>query len=58
MRPRYERLYEKKYPPTSYRKEVQAMVRILQRRYGIRRREEAQPGPEAVKYAEQVGFAW
>jgi DNA repair photolyase len=58
MRPRYERLYEKKYPPTSYRKEVQAMVRILQRRYGITRREEAQPGPEAVKYAEQVGFAW
>ena len=58
MRPRYERLYEKKYPPSSYRKEVHAMVRILQRRYGITRREEAQPGPEAAKHAEQVGFAW
>jgi DNA repair photolyase len=58
MRPRYERLYEKKYPPNSYRKEVQAMVRMLQQRYGITRRDEAKPGPDVVKDAEQVGFAW
>jgi DNA repair photolyase len=58
MRPRYERLYEKKYPPNSYRKEVQAMVRMLQQRYGIMRRDEPKPGLEVVKNAEQVVFAW
>src|SRR4029077_17824885 len=30
MRPRYERLYGSKYPPTAYRKELQGMVRMLQ----------------------------
>ena len=32
MVPRYEKLYAKKYPPDAYRKEVQAMVKTLQRR--------------------------
>ena len=27
MRPRFERLYAKKYPPDAYRNEVKAMVR-------------------------------
>ena len=35
MLPRFERLYAKKYAPEAYRKEVQAMVRVLQDRYGI-----------------------
>jgi len=61
MRPRFERLYVKKYPPESYRKEVQAMVRVLQERYGLRKRKEADaertPGT-APHETEQVGFAW
>jgi hypothetical protein len=44
MRPRFERLYVKKYPPEAYRKEVQAMVRVLQDRYGHAAKKEA--GPE------------
>ena len=38
MAPRFERLYAKKYPPDAYRNEVQAMVRVLQERYGLSRR--------------------
>src|SRR4051812_42359335 len=41
MLPRFERLYVRKYPPDNYRKEVQAMVRMLQERHGLRRREDA-----------------
>jgi len=61
MLPRFERLYAKKYPPNDYRKEVQGMVRVLQQRYGLTRREDAtenekaDAGPQA---AEQVGLAW
>jgi DNA repair photolyase len=61
MLPRYERLYEKKYPPNAYRKEVQGMVRVLQQRYGLTRREDANADrtePDEVKGPEQVGFAW
>jgi DNA repair photolyase len=61
MLPRFERLYVKKYPPDAYRKEVQAMVRTLQQRYDVSRREEAQkPSSEsnATMEPEQVGFAW
>ena len=65
MRPRFEKLYAKKYPPDSYRKEVQGMVRVLQERYGLSRRrseEEADTGsgsqvPEAPR-PEQVRFRW
>jgi DNA repair photolyase len=60
MLPRFERLYVKKYPPDSYRNEVKAMVRLLQERYGVTSRAEA--NPEDMKSspsdAEQVGFAW
>jgi DNA repair photolyase len=60
MRPRFEKLYAKTYPPDAYRKEVQAMVRVLQQRYGLtghrkaNQHEEHEKLPEAV----QVGFAW
>ena len=62
MLPRFEKLYARKYPPESYRKEVQGMVHVLQQRHGLRRREEAagraEPPPPAVSAATQVGFAW
>jgi DNA repair photolyase len=69
MLPKYERLYTGKYPPEGYRKEVKAMVRVLQERYGLTKREDAanrrSPSPEnaaaesgADEHAEpeQVGF--
>src|SRR5919204_837158 len=51
MRPRFEKLYVKKYPPDWYRKEIQGMVRVLQDRYGVSRRESAEetPQPHEVK---------
>jgi DNA repair photolyase len=61
MAPRFEKLYTKKYAPESYRKEVQSMVQVLQERYGLRRRKDAdvedEPAPAAAE-TEQVGFAW
>jgi DNA repair photolyase len=61
MLPRFEKLYARKYPPESYRKEVQAMVHVLQQRHGLRRREEAAGRAEPAQPASaatQVGFAW
>jgi len=61
MRPRFEKLYVKKYPPEAYRKEVQSMVRVLQDRYGLRQRKEAdaEHSPAAACLeSEQVAFAW
>jgi DNA repair photolyase len=60
MRPRFERLYVKKYPPDSYRNEVKAMVRLLQERYGVTSRGEARHEDQesSPPDAEQVGFAW
>src|SRR3954469_20299141 len=61
MRPRFEKLYAKKYPPDWYRKEVQGMVRVLQDRYGLRKRKKADAeheSAEAPAESEQVGFAW
>jgi DNA repair photolyase len=60
MRPRFDRLYAKKYPPERYRKDVQAMVGVLQDRYGLRKRKEAdeQLSAAAPPESEQVGFAW
>src|SRR5436190_1254831 len=61
MLPRFEKLYVKKYPHDAYTKEIKAMVRVMQNRYGLDRREDADaqskeegPAPEP----EQVGFAW
>ncbi|PYR63639.1 MAG: radical SAM protein [Acidobacteria bacterium] len=60
MVPRYEKLYAKKYPPDAYRKEVQAMVRTLQDRYGLspRERNEDKKEEAGLPEPEQVGFAW
>jgi DNA repair photolyase len=58
MRPRFERLYAKKYPPEAYRREVKAMVQVLQQRYGLARREEADAVERKTIDPEQVGFAW
>jgi hypothetical protein len=59
--PRFEKLYEKKYAPPEYRKQVQGMVRVLQDRYGLRKRQDADaehPSAAAPEETEQVGFAW
>jgi DNA repair photolyase len=59
--PRYEKLYERKYAPREYRKQVQGMVRVLQERYGLHTRREADAErafPAASTECEQVGFAW
>ena len=58
MLPRFERLYVKKYPPDAYRKEVQAMVRTLQQRYGVTRREEAQQTPSRTEHLCGAGAGW
>jgi DNA repair photolyase len=62
MLPNFERLYARKRAPEAYRKEVQAMVRVLQDRYGLSKREN-QPAanPPAMNPAEepaQAAFAW
>ena len=63
MLPRFEKLYARKFAPAAYRKEAQAMVRVLQDRYGLSRREDADSSAAAepaglAQAAEQVGFAW
>ncbi len=61
MRPRFERLYAQKSPPSAYRQEVQSMVRMLQDRYGLRKRKEADANhasAAASPESEQVGFAF
>jgi DNA repair photolyase len=60
MLPRFEKLYARKYPPDSYRKEVKAMVRLLQQRYGLNGREAADQDKVEPRRdePEQVGFAW
>jgi len=58
MVPRYEKLYEKKYAPLDYRKQVQGMIRLLQQRYALAPREGAHDQPVGDREPEQVGFAW
>ena len=60
MRPRFEKLYARKYPPDAYRQEVQGMVRALQQRYGLTKRETAHAHASEIEETEpeQVGFAW
>src|SRR5258707_6383773 len=63
LRPRMEKLYRKKSPPEAYRKEVKAMVSVLQRRYGMARREEpgpagGAPAPGGPAGETNGGFAW
>jgi len=58
--PRYEKLYVKKYAPQEYRKQIQGMVRLLQDRYGLSKRQgpDDEPAAKVPREAEQVGFAW
>src|SRR6185436_5897130 len=57
LKPKFERLYQKKYPPEAYRKDVKAMVRVLQQRYGIEPRPEmTKEGTERDAEPEQAGF--
>jgi DNA repair photolyase len=60
MLPRFEKLYGRKYPPDAYRKEVKAMVKLLQQRHGLSGREAADDDivEERAAPPEQVGFAW
>lgn len=62
MRPRFETLYARKHPPDTYTRELKAMVRVLQDRYGLGRRpsEQSALGAEAGEQPapEQVGFRW
>jgi DNA repair photolyase len=65
MRPRFEQLYAKKYPPDAYRREIKAMVRVLQDRYGMRRRESEEDRVDGsgettqdAEAPEQVAFRW
>jgi DNA repair photolyase len=65
MRPRFERLYANKYPPDAYSKQIKGMVRVLQDRYGVRRRksEEGRGGQpvapaRVVEEPEQSAFRW
>jgi len=61
MLPRFENLYQRKYPPEAYRNEIKAMVRVLQRQHGLVGRDEAekeQPNESSQPEAEQIGFRW
>jgi DNA repair photolyase len=61
MLPRFERLYATRHPPAAYRKEVQGMVRVLQDRYGLSKRETLQRTgrlAEPPAEPEQAAFAW
>jgi DNA repair photolyase len=66
MRPRFEKLYATANAPAAYRKEAQAMVNVLQSRYGLAKRDQTpaagragESGPgEIPPDGAQVGFAW
>ena len=60
MRPRFERLYSRKYPPATYTTQVKGMVRVLQDRYGLSRRPSERPveTPSTNGDPEQVAFRW
>jgi DNA repair photolyase len=61
MLPNFERLYARKHPPEAYRKEVQAMVRVLQDRYGLSKRQDPPEANAVVERAAepaQAAFAW
>jgi len=63
MLPRFEKLYERKYAPADYRKQVHGMIRVLQDRYALSKRKEADAEHTSAAAStsddsEQVGFAW
>lgn len=64
LRSRFERLYERKYPPEAYRKDLGATVRLLQQRYGLGRRSSAgaakddEPAAPGAAAPAQPAFSW
>ena len=63
MLPGLTRLYGRKEAPAAYRHELQAMIRILQDRYGLNTRDSAhaagsKPAEEPATLPRQTGFAW
>jgi DNA repair photolyase len=57
--PRYEKLYRKKYAPDEYRTQIKGMIRLLQDRYGLSKREYPdEKTPASDPDPTQVGFAW
>ncbi len=61
LRPGLDRLYARKYPPYTYTKQVKAMLRVLQDRYGLGPR--AGSAPRSTETGEssgpdQPGFRW
>ena len=58
---KYQRLYRGAYASEPYAKEVKGLVRLLQKKYGISKRDEDQkqtPGEVTPPGAEQKAFAW
>src|SRR4051812_43654105 len=64
MLPGLTRLYTRQEAPAAYRNEVQAMVRVLQDRYGLSTRDEAaasaaaEPASQPASEPQQGGFTW
>jgi DNA repair photolyase len=56
--PRYQKLYRGAYAPTSYKKEVQAVIRLLQQRYGLHQRPSSEDVPGESSEPDQQGFEW
>jgi DNA repair photolyase len=54
----YAQLYAGKYAPPSYRNEVQTVVSLLRRKYGLDGRDEGDRPPESTKAAEQQMLRW
>ena len=45
---KYQRLYRGAYAPDTYSKEVRGIVKLLQQKYGVRKREENETPGEIV----------
>jgi DNA repair photolyase len=61
LRKKYQRLYPGAYASDAYTGEVRGMVRLLQKKYGISKRDEDQteaPGEDASPGVEQKTFDW
>jgi DNA repair photolyase len=58
----YRQLYARKYAPASYRKDVQAVVEEMRKKYGIgkrdRKNEHERAEPEAARAHEQAMLQW
>ena len=57
---KYQRLYAGAYAPKSYAREVQAVVKLLQERWGVKRRQaiETPDEPGTAGDSEQTSFNW